>query len=410
MGQFHWDPDAYLKLMAEEVPDYARLQDEVALATGEPGVRRALELGTGTGETTRRVLVRQPDARLTGIDASERMLAHAELPGADLRVRRLEDPLPDGPFELVFSALAVHHLDGPGKADLFARVARVLAPGGRFVLGDVVVPEDPADVVTPIDGGYDTPDTVADQLAWLEAAGLAARVAWAHRDLAVLVAERAAVGEALPEAVLARRAALPRKPAPVTLTGELVRLVPLDVERDAEELHAVSDGRPVRWGDRHVDAYDAERLIWRYMPAGPFPDAAGLSAYLSGLVDAPDALCLCVTAAGDGSKLGAVCLQANVPEHLKIELGNIWYSPVAQRAGVNAEAARLMLAHVFGLGYRRAEWKCDALNARSRRAAERLGFTFEGIQDAHYIVKGRNRDTAWFRMLAHEWPNVRPFT
>ena len=67
----------------------------------------------------------------------------------------------------------------------------------------------------------------------------------------------------------------------------------------------------------------------------------------------------------------------------------------------------LLLAHVFGLGYRRAEWKCDARNVRSRRAAARLGFRFEGIQDAHYIVKGRNRDTAWFRMLDAEWPAVR---
>ena len=75
---------------------------------------------------------------------------------------------------------------------------------------------------------------------------------------------------------------------------------------------------------------------------------------------------------------------------------------------MNTEAAHLMLGHLFGLGYRRVEWKCDALNGRSRRAAERLGFTFEGIQDAHYVVKGRNRDTAWFRMLAADWPNVRP--
>jgi RimJ/RimL family protein N-acetyltransferase len=98
---------------------------------------------------------------------------------------------------------------------------------------------------------------------------------------------------------------------------------------------------------------------------------------------------------------------ANFPEHLKIELGGIWYSPVAQGTGANTEAAYLMLGHAFGLGYRRVEWKCDALNERSRRAAERLGFTFEGIQDAHYIVKGRNRDTAWFRMLDGEWPRVR---
>lgn len=90
---------------------------------------------------------------------------------------------------MVVSALAVHHLDGAGKADLFRRLAGQLAPGGRFVLGDVVVPEDPADVVTPIDGDYDTPSSVADQLSWLTAAALRSRVAWAQRDLAVLVGQ-----------------------------------------------------------------------------------------------------------------------------------------------------------------------------------------------------------------------------
>ena len=190
-GQFHWDPDSYLELMREEVPRYATLQSEAARATGA-GAARILELGTGTGETARRVLERHPGARLTGIDASEAMLEHAraalDRERAELRVGRLEEPLPDGPFDIVVSALCVHHLDGPGKADLFRRVAAVLAPGGRFVLADVVVPADPADVVTPIDDVYDRPSTAADQLAWLRAAGLDAEVAWADRDLAVLVA------------------------------------------------------------------------------------------------------------------------------------------------------------------------------------------------------------------------------
>jgi RimJ/RimL family protein N-acetyltransferase len=215
------------------------------------------------------------------------------------------------------------------------------------------------------------------------------------------------LGPSLSDDVLARRERLPLKPDPVTLTGRIVELVPLDLQRHLEALHAASDGRPHAWGDRRVDAYDPDALVWRYMPAGPFGDAAALGAYLGALAAAPDDLCLCVTDATTGQPLGAVNYQANVPLHLKVELGNIWYGPVAQGTGVSTESTFLMLEHAFGLGYRRVEWKCDAFNRRSRRAAERLGFTFEGIQDAHYIVKGRNRDTAWFRMLDSEWPAIR---
>jgi tRNA (cmo5U34)-methyltransferase len=194
-GQFHFHPDAYLELMLSEMPGYRRLQDEAAAATGSRA-RRLLELGTGTGETARRVLARHPGAALVGIDESADMLAAARavLPGADLRVARLQDALPAGPFDLAFSVLAVHHLDGPAKADLFARVAAVLRPGGRFVLGDVVVPGDPADAITPLSPGFDLPSTVDEQLDWLAAAGFDASVEWAERDLAVLVGRRTAAG------------------------------------------------------------------------------------------------------------------------------------------------------------------------------------------------------------------------
>ena len=191
MGQFHWDPDGYLEMVRAEVPDYDRIQDELARATDGIDARRVLELGTGSGVTSRRVLARHPHAHLTGVDSSEHMLAAADLPGADLRLQDLRDPLPAGPFDLVFSALAIHHLDATAKADLFARVAAVLAPGGRFVMADVVVPDDPADVVTPLDPGFDLPETVPDLLAWLQDAGLRGRVAWQARDLAVLVADAA---------------------------------------------------------------------------------------------------------------------------------------------------------------------------------------------------------------------------
>jgi tRNA (cmo5U34)-methyltransferase len=153
-----------------------------------------LDLGIGTGVTSRRILEDHPTVQLTGIDESEAMLEHARgaLPSADLRVARLESPLPLGPFELVISALAVHHLDPSGKADLFRRVAAVLATGGRFVLGDVVVPEDPGDVVAPIDGEYDKPNSIDDQLRWLTDAGLRSSLVWVHRDLAVMVGEQRA--------------------------------------------------------------------------------------------------------------------------------------------------------------------------------------------------------------------------
>jgi tRNA (cmo5U34)-methyltransferase len=116
--------------------------------------------------------------------------ARTVVPQADLRLGRLQDPLPGGPFDLVVSALAVHHLDGPGKQDLFRRIAAVLEPGGAFVLADVVVPENDEDVVTPIDWEYDLPDRVDDQLAWLRDAGLDAEAIWSYKDLAVMRATR----------------------------------------------------------------------------------------------------------------------------------------------------------------------------------------------------------------------------
>ncbi len=194
MAQFHWDPETYRSLMRTEVPAYDELQDAVAGATRGLSVRRILDLGTGTGETAGRVLAVHDDASLVGLDESDEMLTMARqtLPPSrvDLLVRRLQDPLPSGPFDVVVSALAVHHLDGDGKADLFGRVYTSLSQGGRFVLGDVVVPDNPDDALTPVDGGYDLPDTVKDQLRWLGDAGFEAAVAWQRGDLAVLIADR----------------------------------------------------------------------------------------------------------------------------------------------------------------------------------------------------------------------------
>jgi tRNA (cmo5U34)-methyltransferase len=190
MSQFHFDPDSYLAMMRADVPRYDELQDVVAAATAGVHAQRILELGTGTGETARRLLAVHSGARLVGIDASEAMLAVARADlTADLRVQRLQDRLPEGPFDLVVSALAVHHLDAAEKRDLFRRVRRELTPGGRFVLADLIVPERIEDLVTPATSGFDKPDTLADILAWLEEAGFDSLVLWSWKDLAAIRAD-----------------------------------------------------------------------------------------------------------------------------------------------------------------------------------------------------------------------------
>ena len=197
------------------------------------------------------------------------------------------------------------------------------------------------------------------------------------------------MSERLPADVLARRVQLPRKPAAVVLTGTIVELRPLDLDADVDELHAISSGP------------DAGERVWKFMSGGPFADASALRAWLAAQDAAEDGRPFTVWMRG--ARVGVANLMANQPQHLKIELGNIWYGHTAQRTGASREATTLLLAHVFGLGYRRAEWKCNALNEASRRAALSYGFSFEGIQEAHYIIKDANRDTAWYRMLAHEW-------
>jgi tRNA (cmo5U34)-methyltransferase len=189
--QFHFDPDTYLAMVRAEVPDYDQLQAVVAEAAGEIDAEAILDLGTGTGETLRHIARRHPTARLVGVDESERMLAVARgvVPTADLRVARLQDELPGGPFDLVVSALAVHHLDTAEKAALIRRVAARLAPGGRFVLADVVVPDDPIDAITPLDEGFDLPGRADEQLQWMRDAKLTATLRWQHRDLAVMVGD-----------------------------------------------------------------------------------------------------------------------------------------------------------------------------------------------------------------------------
>lgn len=210
----------------------------------------------------------------------------------------------------------------------------------------------------------------------------------------------------LPDEVLAKSISLPLKPASVTLVGRHVKLVPIDLQRDNEALFAISNGSATELGERKIDSYDADALIWRYMSAGPFPTSCKLAAFLFAQEKAENGLCYCVFDLASNKQVGVVNYLNNFPNHLKIELGNIWYSPIVQRTSANLEATYLLLHHAFNLGYRRVEWKCDALNLRSRKAALRMGFKFEGIQESHFIIKGRNRDTAWFRILDSEWPEV----
>ena len=191
--QYHFDAASYAEEVRSDVPAYDLFQDSVAAASGA-GAGRILDLGTGTGETARRVLARHPEAFLVGVDENEGMLAVAssQLPPEriDLRVGRIEEPLPEGSFDMVITALCVHHLDGSGKADLFRRVHEALVPGGLFVLGDVVVPVDPSLATTPLTPGYDRPSPLADQLGWLREAGFTPSVTWEQGDLAVVAARR----------------------------------------------------------------------------------------------------------------------------------------------------------------------------------------------------------------------------
>ena len=183
-----------------------------------------------------------------------------------------------------------------------------------------------------------------------------------------------------------------RRPATVAIEGRFVRLEPLDPDAHAVALYERS----------HVSAED--EAIWTYLAYGPFDGLDQMHGWLTANAASTDPLFFTVVE-HEGGPAGVVSLMNIDPAMRRLELGHIWYVRAAQRGRANTEAAYLLLREAFERwGYRRAEWKCDALNARSRAAAERLGFTFEGVFRSHMIVKGRNRDTAWFSMLAEEWP------
>ena len=199
MAQFHFDPATYLGMIRTEVPEYDTLQAEIERAVREwPGraAPRVLDLGAGTGSTSRAVLDARADAHLVLVDENPGMLDVARdlLPAANVEavvITDLADALTPGPFDLIVSALAIHHLDGAAKRALFTEVHDRLQPHGRFAMADVVVPDDPAEIVAPLTPGYDKPDRAADLLDWLRAAGFRVECVWsAAPDLAVFIADK----------------------------------------------------------------------------------------------------------------------------------------------------------------------------------------------------------------------------
>lgn len=182
----------------------------------------------------------------------------------------------------------------------------------------------------------------------------------------------------------------PPRPQDLVLTGDRVRLEPLGLDH-AAALHAA------------FSVPEAE-TNWRYLPYGPFGDLADFSIWLSSIVNKDDPYFLAIVDANINAPIGVASLMRIAPEAGSIEVGHIHYSPALQRTVMATEAMHLLMRWVFAAGYRRYEWKCDALNAPSRRAAQRLGFSFEGIFRQAAIVKGRNRDTAWFAVIDAEWP------
>jgi RimJ/RimL family protein N-acetyltransferase len=183
-----------------------------------------------------------------------------------------------------------------------------------------------------------------------------------------------------------------KRPERVTLRGRAVTLAPLDAETHADALFRGANG-----GEKD--------RAWTYLPYGPYRDPAEFKASIAAKANMNDAVFFAILDNSTGEAVGHQAFHRIEPTHRVIEVGHILYAPAMQRTIGATEAQYLFAAYVFdALGYRRYEWRCDDLNAASKRAAARFGFTFEGVFRQHMLVKGRNRDTAWFSMLDSEWP------
>jgi RimJ/RimL family protein N-acetyltransferase len=185
----------------------------------------------------------------------------------------------------------------------------------------------------------------------------------------------------------------PPSPARTPMVGQYCRLEPMH-ERFAHELYAAA-------------SQDADGGTWTYLPYGPFASEAELRAWLTRDCLGDDPLFFAIVDAAAGSAVGQASYLNIRPAQGSIEVGHLYFSPRMKRTRVATEAMYLMMRRAFETGYRRYEWKCDALNAPSRAAAERFGFSYEGLFRQATVTKGRNRDTAWYAAIDREWPALR---
>jgi RimJ/RimL family protein N-acetyltransferase len=183
----------------------------------------------------------------------------------------------------------------------------------------------------------------------------------------------------------------PAVPVRQVMEGRMCRLEPLDSALHAESLF-------------DANSLDREGRMWTYLPYGPFKSLDGYRAWVGEMSRKLDPMFFVIVDRATGRAVGVASYLRIDPEKGSIEVGHLAYSPLLQRTAAATEAMYLMMERAFSLGYRRYEWKCDALNAASRAAAERLGFTFEGVFRQAAVVKERNRDTAWYSILDKEWP------
>ena len=186
----------------------------------------------------------------------------------------------------------------------------------------------------------------------------------------------------------------PPRPARRVLEGRFCRLEPLDPIRHGEALY-------------QANGMDREGKNWTYLPYGPFGTRDAFDEWLQDVSECDDPLFFAIVDSESGRAHGVASYLRIKPENGSIEVGHINYSPLLQRTPAATEAMYLMMAYAFELGYRRYEWKCHSLNAPSRSAAQRLGFSFEGIFRQATVVKGRNRDTAWFAVIDQDWPAIK---